>query len=135
MDTTTLIAFAVPTALALLTLLVRRARHRHDHQAARRQACMRAHPAGRALDDTTSPAAGADTTRGQERPGRTACRHFHITRPHDHKPGEPAPPPGGVSPSPPVRPLTELLPAPIAITHALRLTRGQRQARRTQRGY
>lgn len=54
MDTTTLVALAVPTALALLTLLARRARHRHDHQAARRQACMRAHPAGRALDDTTS---------------------------------------------------------------------------------
>lgn len=53
MDTTTLVALAVPTALALLTLLARRARHCHDHQAARRQACMRAHPAGRALDDTT----------------------------------------------------------------------------------
>lgn len=54
MDTTTLAALAVPTALALLILLARRARHRHDRQAARRQACMRAHPAGRALDDTTS---------------------------------------------------------------------------------
>ena len=53
MDTATLAALAVPTALALLILLARRARHRHDHQAARRQACMRAHPAGRALDDTT----------------------------------------------------------------------------------
>ena len=54
MDPAPLAALAVPPALALLPLLTRRARHRHDHQAARRQACMRAHPAGRVLDDTTS---------------------------------------------------------------------------------
>ena len=119
MDTATLAALAVPTALALLTLLTRRARHRHDHQAARRQACMRAHPAGRVLDDTTSglwirtataryaqdqaalhPRPGAPGTTGRAEPPGTSCLSsfpHHLPprprtwrNPHPHQEG-PAP--------------------------------------------